>query len=69
MERQHCRGCRHDHYNDTEPNGCWTRASAVRILRRRVAMSERPPWRAVPEQLPNCYAELGFVFVGPTTTK
>lgn len=64
-----CAGCRDDFYNDHNPLGvkrCWLVDGAKIVLRRRVGMDERPPWKREPEPLPNCYNQSGFIFVEPT---
>lgn len=68
MNPERCIGCRDDFYNGKNPYGienCWGLMTAKLVMRRRVAMDERPPWRRTPEEIPSCYREAGYVFVDP----
>jgi hypothetical protein len=38
------------------------------ILRKRVSMSQTPPWNQKPTLLPKCYRQSGYVFVGKDQT-
>lgn len=71
MTKDRCRGCYFDDYNHglggaTE---CWHFKDAKVILRKRVHVDERPPWKAKPELLPHCYTQRRFVFVKSEVTR
>jgi len=68
MDKKHCLGCNEDFYNDKNPYGikvCWNLRDAKLIMRKRVGINERPPWKSKPEKLPGCYRQKGFIFVNP----
>lgn len=55
MSKDKCVGCYNNDYNHGLGGAkeCWSLASAVVTLRRRVGMNDVPPWKAKPERLPN----------------
>ena len=66
MDKKHCLGCEEDFYNDKNPLGskvCWSLQDAKLIMRKRVGINERPPWKRKPEKLPDCYRQKGYVFI------
>ncbi len=68
MDRKHCVGCRQDFYNGNNDLGvqeCWRLKTAKIIWRKRVSMSQRPPWKQKAIRKPDCYWQAGYVFVGP----
>lgn len=67
MSKDKCAGCYNDDYNRGLGGAkeCWSLATAVVTLRRRVGMNDVPPWKAKPERLPNCYQQRGYIFVKP----
>lgn len=64
MDKQHCKGCRHDHYN-TPHSQCWSGDSAKLIKRVLVPADRRPPWTQAPQMLPSCFRKEGYVCVAP----
>lgn len=71
MDKKHCIGCRDNFYNGNNEYGiteCWSLKTAKLMKRKRVPMSQRPPWNQPAETLPNCYRQEGYVIVGPDVT-
>lgn len=77
IDKKHCSGCRDDYYNHApmglnvvngEPQ-CWSLKTAKLVMRKRVHISQVPPWTQPAEKLPNCYKKPQFVFVEPGRTK
>jgi len=63
-----CEGCREDFYNGKNDIGvseCWMLKDAKPVMKRRVHITERPPWKRDPELVLTCYNQNGFVFVRP----
>lgn len=72
VDKKFCIGCDDDFFNGKNPHGipeCCCLKDAKRIKRRRVGISERPPWRRIPELFPFCYKQKGFIFVAPDQEK
>lgn len=71
MEKKHCAGCEDNFYNQRETPGfdgkteCWSLANARLAWRKRVPVTQAPPWEQPPEQRPSCFHQKGYVFVGP----
>ena len=66
-KRSMCAGCRDNFYNGQNPYGiqeCWNLKSARIVLKKRVAMDQRPPWDQKPIRVLSCRHEKGYVFVG-----
>lgn len=64
---KHCAGCEQNFYNGFNPYGvkeCWSLKSMRLILRKRVHVSQAPPWNQKAEKFPRCYQVKGYVFVG-----
>ena len=63
---KYCVGCTENFYNGNNPLGikeCWDLKKARLILRKRVAMWQRPPWEQLPVKALSCRREQGYVFV------
>lgn len=68
MDRKHCTGCRDNFYNGNNPydiSECWLLKSAKLVKKKRVDINQRPPWKQPATTVPNCYKEVGYVYVGP----
>lgn len=68
MDKKHCVGCYNDYYNhgnNSNTGECWLLKRAKLIMRKRVHINQRPPWKQKARKYPNCYRETGYVFVGP----
>jgi len=71
MNKKHCVGCYDDFYNHPGEHGakeCWSLKAAKLIKRKRVPISQPPPWNQPSEIAPSCYHELGYVYVKPDQT-
>lgn len=69
--RRRCAGCHDDFYNGNNALGverCWNFTDARVILRKRVGVTQRPPWEQKAEKYPSCYHQDGYVFVKPHQT-
>jgi hypothetical protein len=65
---RYCAGCHCDFYNGKNPYNvkeCWSLDKAKLVLKKKVSMSQVPPWNQVPVKVLDCYREDGFVFVDP----
>jgi hypothetical protein len=68
MPLKFCSGCEQNFYNGNNTLGvkeCWHREKARVILRKKVSINQRPPWKQKAEEYPNCYQQRGYVFVKP----
>jgi len=68
QKRVMCAGCRENFYNGNNPLGiaeCWNLASAKIVMKRFVAMDQRPPWTNPPVKTLSCFRKPGHVAVGP----
>jgi len=66
-----CIGCRDNFYNGNNSLGikeCWLLGKAKVVKKKRVSMSQRPPWTQAAIRVLNCRHEKGYVFVGPKQT-
>lgn len=62
----HCVGCHDDFYNHREGQGrCWSLSSMKLVLKKKVHVSQTPPWTQKPIKVPDCKHVSGYVFVGP----
>lgn len=71
MNKSNCSGCEQNFYNGNNPYGvkeCWSFKEAKVIFRKRVSISQVPPWKQKAQRLPSCYQQKGYVFVGPNVT-
>lgn len=70
QKKTHCAGCYNDVYNHGcgGAKQCWSLDSMKLIKRKRVHISQRPPWNQAAELLPDCYRVPQFVFVGAEQT-
>ena len=67
MDRKYCTGCYNNFYNGFNDIGvkkCWYLKDAKMIWRKKVAISQRPPWKQKAAKYPSCYKQTGYVFVG-----
>lgn len=65
-KRSMCAGCRDDFYNGQNPYGikeCWNLKKARIVLKKKVAISQVPPWNQKPIRVLSCRHESGYVFV------
>ena len=70
-KKKRCLGCRNNFYNGNNQYGiqeCWSLQEAKLVLKRRVGMSERPPWTSRPVKVFDCRHEDGAIFVRPDQT-
>lgn len=68
---KHCSGCEQNFYNGNNPYGvkeCWSLANMKLMKRKKVAMSQVPPWNQKPEKRPSCYQQKGYVFIDCSVT-
>lgn len=66
MTKANCIGCEDDFYNDKNPLGvkeCWNFPKAKIISRKKVHISQTPPWKQKPGLYPHCYHVRQYVFV------
>lgn len=64
-KKQHCVGCRDNVYNHGcgDSTECWMLDSMTLVKRKRVPVTQRPPWNQPAEILPDCYRKSGYVFI------
>lgn len=61
-----CIGCEDDFYNDKNPLGvkeCWCLKNAKVKMRKKVPLSQAPPWTQKARRTLSCYHQKGYVFV------
>ena len=61
-----CAGCEDNFYNGNNQYGvkeCWSFKKAKVKNRKRVAMSDRPPWKWKGKSMLSCYHQKGYWFV------
>lgn len=66
ITKENCCGCEDDFYNDHNPyevKECWCFEDAYMMKRKKVAMSDTPPWNWKPQKFPNCYRKRGYIFI------
>ncbi len=66
MKKQNCSGCEDNFYNGNNDLGvkkCWNFKDAKIIQRKKVGLSDRPPYNWKPQKFPNCYRQKGYVFI------
>ncbi len=71
-KRKYCEGCEDDFYNDNNPLGigeCWYLKSAELVFKKKVALSDVPPWNMKPIKVLSCYRQKGYVFVDKNINK
>lgn len=71
INKTKCVGCEDDFYNHDAKggkDGCWERKDAEIIQRKKVHMSQVPPWNQAPKKYPSCYHQKQYVFVGKDQT-
>ena len=65
MTRERCKDCENDFYN--QPGNscggcCWLFGKAKLILRKKIHIDQKPPWKQRPDMYPDCYNTKGYVF-------
>ena len=63
-----CSGCHSNFYNGHNDMGtkeCWNLDDAKVVMKKKVPLSQRPPWKQAPIQVLNCCHYDGYVLVGP----
>lgn len=81
-KKKMCAGCRNNRYNMgrgyTERPGidavvtvdeCWHLSSAKVVMKKRVSMSQVPPWTQKPIKTLSCMSEVGYVYVDKDAVK
>jgi hypothetical protein len=76
-----CSGCRNNRYNMgvgfverqgidavVTCNECWSLATAKIVKRKRVSISQVPPWTQKPIKTLSCKSETGYVYVNAEKT-
>jgi hypothetical protein len=61
-----CSGCENNFYNGNNPYGvteCWSLKSMEIIKRKRVPMSQVPPWTQKPVKMASCFHQKGYAFI------
>ena len=64
----YCSGCHSDFYNGNNPMGikeCWSLSAAKLVLKKKVPLSQDPPWKQSPIKVLDCCRYDGYVLVGP----
>lgn len=70
--KSYCIGCTENFYNGNNEYGiseCWSFKSAKLIKRKKVCMSQIPPWNQSAQVYMSCRREKGYVFVGEHVTR
>ena len=68
MNKVHCAGRYDNFYNGNNHLGveeCWSLKTAKVVRKKRVPISQVPPWKQAPVKVPSCYKQAGYIFVGP----
>lgn len=63
-----CAGCHSDFYNGNNDMGikeCWSLDDAKVVLKKKVPLSQVPPWKQAPIKVLSCCHYDGYVLVGP----
>lgn len=71
-EKSDCGGCEDNFYNGNNPHGtkeCWKFKGAKIINRKRVHISQVPPWNQKGELMMSCYHVKQYVFVDGDKTQ
>jgi hypothetical protein len=58
-----CKGCRNDYYNQTKDGGCWLLQNAKQVQRTRVGYSQNPPYTWDPKTVYDCYETAGYAWI------
>ena len=69
IKKHDCIGCEDDFYNKNGERECWGLKTAKMILRKKVPLSQAPPWNQRQELLPSCYRVKGYVLVEGSRVK
>ena len=62
---EHCMGCKQNFYNLKNSYGineCWNLSSAELVLKKKIALTQIPPWKQKPIKVLSCYQQKGYVF-------
>ncbi len=65
---RYCVGCHCDFYNGKNPMNikeCWSLDKSTLVLKKKVPLSQVPPWKQAPIKVLDCYREDGYVMVDP----
>jgi hypothetical protein len=65
---KYCVGCHSNFYNGNNPYGieeCWSLSGAKLVLKKKVPLSQTPPWKQPPIKVLDCCKYDGYVLVGP----
>jgi hypothetical protein len=68
MDKRYCIGCRDNFYNqegNSTTGECWSLKSAMIIRRKKVSISQVPPWNQSAGKYPSCMRCEGYIFVEP----
>lgn len=63
-----CVGCEQDFYNGRNPyeiKECWNLKKARLVSRKKISLSQVPPWKQKPIKVLSCYQQKGYVFWAP----
>lgn len=66
IKKEHCNGCENNFYNGNNQYNvkeCWSFKNAKLKKRKRVHISQVPPWNQKPTLMPSCYHVKQFVFI------
>ncbi len=66
---KNCAGCEDDFYNHNlaanNELGCWRLKEAKLVSRKKIPLSQVPPWKQKPIEVLSCYRQKGYVFWAP----
>ena len=68
---RYCTGCHSDFYNGQNPYNikeCWNLGHAKLVLKKKVPLSQVPPWNQAPIKVLDCCKYDGYVLVEPKAT-
>jgi len=71
MDKRHCKGCIDDFYNGNNDFGikeCVHLKTAEIVPKKKIPLSQRPPWLQKPINVPSCFKQRGYVFWNPDRT-
>jgi len=66
MKKTNCSGCEDNFYNNNNPYNvkeCFRFKDAKLVKRRKVPLSQPPPWKQPLETVPECYKQKGYCFL------
>lgn len=68
MNKSNCIGCEDNFYNGNNDLGvkeCFRLKSAKIVKKKKIPLSQVPPWKQKPIKVPSCYRQKGYVFWNP----